>query len=324
MNEFDIIAKYFAPLSKHNPGALGLKDDAAIITPHPFYQMAITKDVITENVHFLPGDKPADIARKLVRVNLSDLAAMGATPLYYFLACIFPRTISEAWIKEFSAALATENKEFQITLMGGDTTTQDGPFTFSLTAIGEVPEGMVLRRSGAKASDNIYVSGTIGDAALGLKVLEGKLPGLAKEHQDYLVQRYHIPTPRLTLGKGLRLYAHSAIDISDGLIQDAGHIASGSLVKMAINDASIPLSPAAKAALKLDPSLRKLIVSGGDDYELLFTIPKKRTTAIEALGNSLNLPLTHIGTVKRGKGVTLLSADEEPIELEVAGYDHFR
>lgn len=323
MSEFDIIATYFAPLTKNNPGALGLKDDAAVITPHPFYQLVLTKDAITENVHFFAGDNPQDIARKLLRVNLSDLAAMGATPLYYLLACVFPKTVTEEWIKQFASGLALDNKEFQMTLMGGDTVSQTGPLTLSVTAIGEVPEGMVLLRSGAKVGDILYVSGTIGDAALGLKILKGELVGLSKEHQEYLVQRYYLPQPRISLGKGLRLNAHSAMDISDGLAQDVGHLSSASHVKMMINSAEIPLSEAAKAALALDPALQSVILSGGDDYELLFTAPKNKKHAIELLATTLQLPLTAIGHVKRGKGLVILTENQQPLELEHSGYNHF-
>jgi thiamine-monophosphate kinase len=324
MNEFNIIEKYFAPLAKNNPGALGLSDDAAIITPHPFYQLIVTKDAITENVHFFSDDAPGDIARKLLRVNLSDLASMGATPLYYFLACIFPRNVTEQWIKQFAEGLAADNKAFQISLMGGDTTTQDGPLSLSLTAIGEIPEGMALRRAGAKAGDTLYVSGTIGDAALGLRVLKGELTALSSVHKAYLVSRYHTPQPRIMVGKGLRLSAHSVIDISDGLVQDAQHMAESSRVRIIINQADIPLSSAAKAALALDPSLHSVILSGGDDYELLFSASKNSKTSLKSLAASLDLPITAIGSVKRGKGVAVLAANNEPLELEISGYDHFR
>jgi len=304
MNEFALIRKYFAPLAEAFPGSLNLSDDAAILDIPEGSQLVITKDAISEKVHFLPGTDPALIAKKLLRTNLSDLASMGATPLCYFLAVALPKPISEDFIARFAEGLAEDQKQFSIHLAGGDTITSATP-VFSLTAHGLIPKGKALRRSGAKAGDGIYVTGTLGDAALGLlDAREGK--------KNALTERYHLPQPRVNQGVELRNVASSCIDISDGLLQDAGHVAKASNVAMDIHLEQLPLSQEAREKIAAQPELLPLIYSGGDDYELLFTLPEDATPPF---------PATLIGRVGKGEGVRLLEHGKE-IPVQRLGYSH--
>lgn len=258
MNEFKIIKKYLSPLAKNADGAFALTDDAAILKTPKNYEAVITKDAIVAGVHFVGDELAEKIAQKLLRVNLSDLAAMGATPHSYFLALMLPKTTSENWIKSFAKGLADVQKEFGITLMGGDTTSSP-TLAFSVTAIGLIKSGKALKRNGAKIGDDIFVSGTIGDSALGLHAVKNKIKN------TYLINRYLIPEPRIKLGQELHEIASSCMDISDGLIQDLSHITSASGVGAVVNWQDIPLS---QAAQKLLPSIKnkyQIIAAGGDD-----------------------------------------------------------
>src|SRR5215467_10312150 len=238
--EFDLIARYFRPLAAGREGALGLPDD--------------------------PADR---IARKMLRSNLSDLAAMGAKPLAYFMTCCFPRPLEESWLAGFAAGLAEDQREFGIALMGGDVTATPGPLTLSVTALGTVTPGRELRRSTARAGDLVAVSGSIGDAALGLAVVRGRIP--REESLSPLVSRYHLPQPRLALGKRLAGLATACMDVSDGLVGDLGHICEASGLGAAIDAPRVPLSEPARAILAREPRWLKTVLTGGDDYELLFT-----------------------------------------------------
>ena len=315
LNEFEIIKKYLSPLAKNADGALSLIDDAAILKTPKNYDAVITKDAIVAGVHFV-GDEPAEkIAQKILRVNLSDLAAMGAIPHAYFLALMLPKTINENWIKSFAKGLAETQKEFGITLMGGDTTSSP-TLAFSVTAIGLVKSGKALKRSGAKIGDDIFVSGTIGDSALGLYVIKNKLKN------SHLINRYLIPQPHIELGQELHGIASSCMDISDGLIQDLSHITSASGVGAVVNWQDIPLSQAAK---KLLPSIKnkyQTIAAGGDDYELLFTANPKFSVKLQKISEKLSLPITKIGKITSSKQVLLLDNEIE-VNLSVKGYNHF-
>ncbi|MGH6900683.1 MAG: thiamine-phosphate kinase, partial [Geminicoccaceae bacterium] len=240
--EFAFIARRLRPLATAE-GALGLADDAALLDPAPGRQLVLAKDAMVAGVHFLGDDPPAQIARKLLRVNLSDLAAMGAAPLGYLLALARSKEIADVWLGEFCAGLAADNAEFAIPLLGGDTVATPGPLTLSLTALGEVPKGAALLRGGARPGDDIWVSGTLGDAALGLEALQGKLD-VTGEARAYLIERYRLPRPRLALGQALRGTASAAIDISDGLIADLGHVLEVSEVGAELHADALPLSPA--------------------------------------------------------------------------------
>jgi len=223
--EFDLIARYFAPLAAGAPGALGLLDDAALVDVSPGHRLVVTVDAVVAGVHFLADDPPDLIARKALRVNLSDLAAMGARPLGYFLAAAFADQ-DEPWLAAFAAGLAEDQASFGVALMGGDTVATPGPLTLAITAIGEVRSGRELRRSAAKAGDLIFVTGTLGDGALGLAALRGALPALSGAQRDFLARRYHLPEPRIDFGRALTEegLALCGMDISDGLGADLGHI----------------------------------------------------------------------------------------------------
>ena len=313
--EFAFIARRLRPLATA-PGALGLVDDAALLDPRPGMQLVLTKDAMVAGVHFLEGDPPDQIARKLLRVNLSDLAAMGAAPLGYLLALARPRQIEDAWLASFCEGLAADNAEFDISVLGGDTVSTPGPLTLSLTAIGEVPKGKALLRSGASPGDDIWVSGSLGDAALGLAVLQGELE-VAEPLRSHLIDRYRLPRPRLTLGEALRGLAHAAIDISDGLLADLGHIVEISAVGAEIRIDLLPLSSPEPAGAQ-DAAL-----SGGDDYELLFTAAPSRRDAIEGLAARLDLPITRIGQMRTAPGIRVLDAAGAEVHPDRTGWQHF-
>jgi thiamine-monophosphate kinase len=315
--EFEFIARRLRPLATAR-GALDLTDDAALLDPTPGRQLVLAKDAMVAGVHFLPADPPGQIAQKLLRVNLSDLAAMGAAPLGYLLALARSREITDDWLADFCAGLAADNRAFGIALLGGDTVSTPGPLTLSLTAVGEVPNGAALLRSGAKPGDQIWVSGTLGDAALGLKALRGELEAAA-DARAYLSDRYRLPQPRLALGQALRGVASAAIDISDGLVADLGHILEASAAGAELRADRLPLSAAAHDL----PGARDAALAGGDDYELLFTVPPKRRAEIGALARRLDLPLSRIGEIQAGSNISILDAAGEEIELTDRGWQHF-
>jgi thiamine-monophosphate kinase len=314
LGEFGRIARFFAPLAAGFPGALGLTDDAALVDPGAGHQLVVTTDALVADVHFRKEDPPDLIARKALRVNLSDLAAMGAEPVCYTLATVLPPAIDERWLADFVRGLALDQAEFGITLAGGDSVRTPGPLTLSVTAMGRVETGRALRRSGAKPGDSVYVSGTIGDGALGLAVLSGTLDDDA---DGTLSGRYLLPRPRLALGRALRGRASAALDISDGLVADLGHIAETSGVHIAVDADRVPLSPAARRAVDADPRLMETILTGGDDYELAFTAPDLLP---ETLGG---VAVTRIGRVEAGTDVTVLDRVGRPVTLGARGYRHF-
>ncbi|MGH6905213.1 MAG: thiamine-phosphate kinase [Geminicoccaceae bacterium] len=315
--EFEFIARHLRPLATAE-GALGLTDDAALLDPTPGRQLVLAKDAMVGGVHFLPDDPPAQTARKLLRVNLSDLAAMGAAPLGYLLALARPSAIADAWLAEFCAGLAADNAEFGIALLGGDTVSTPGPLTLSLTALGEVPKGAALLRRGAGPGDDVWVSGSLGDAALGLQVLQGRL-GAPAAARAFLIDRYRLPCPRLGLGQALRGIASAAIDISDGLVGDLGHILEVSGVGAKLRADVLPLSPAARDL----PGARDAALAGGDDYELLFTARPGRQADIEALSRKLDLALTRIGRIRAEPGLDILDEAGRMLQVPKAGWQHF-
>ncbi len=306
--EFARIGRYFRPLA--GPGSLDLTDDAAVFVPPPGRELVVAADAMVEGVHFLPGTAPDLVARKLLRVNLSDLAAMGAAPLGYLLTVSVPRSAGEAWFERFSAGLAADQAEFGITLLGGDTTETPGPITLSLTIIGHVTPGQALRRSGARAGDELWVTGTIGDGVLGLEAARGKLP----DPDGSLVGRYNLPSPRL----GLPLWglATAAMDVSDGLVQDVGHVCRESGVAAVIEAERVPLSAAAQAA---GPAWWEAAITGGDDYELVLAVPPGRDTAMRDIGTRV----TRIGRFTSGNGVQMVDARGDSIALSRRGWSHF-
>lgn len=323
--EFDLIARYFAPLARGCAGAEGLADDAAFIDVDPAVELVVTADALVAGVHFRPEDPPGLVARKALRVNLSDLAAKGALPLGYLLTIALPSQLDAAWVEAFCAGLAADQAEFGIVLMGGDTTSTPGPLTLSITAFGTVPRGRALKRRTARAGDAVVVSGTIGDAALGLLALGGELTTLSAAQRDTLVDRYHLPRPRTALGSLLAQsgMVHAAIDVSDGLVADLGHICETSGLGAELEAARVPLSGAARAALAAAPALRRTILGGGDDYEILFTAPPGQVATLGERAAGLGLELTAIGRMTAGSAVRVTDEAGREIALESPGFRHF-
>jgi thiamine-monophosphate kinase len=321
LGEFERIRRFFAPLA--GPGGLGLLDDAALVDCAAGYRLVVTADAIVAGVHYLPDDPPELIARKLLRVNLSDLAAMGARPRHYVLTTALPTELSPEWLRRFAQGLGEDQHRFGIDLLGGDSVGTTGPAVLSLTAIGEVAAGKEIRRSGAESSDLVWVSGTIGDAFLGLGLLRGDHPQLPPEHRDYLIRRFRIPDPRTVLGPLLSGIAHAMIDVSDGLLADLGHICKTSQVSARVELGSLPLSSAAQAIVEGDPAIRTRLAAAGDDYELLFAAPVDATEAIVEVSSRLDVPVTPIGKMEPGSGVRLVDAHGRVIPTEETGYRHF-
>jgi thiamine-monophosphate kinase len=321
LGEFERIRRYFAPLA--GPGGLGLVDDAALLDCTPGWRLVITADAIVAEVHYLPDDPPDLVARKLLRVNLSDLAAMGARPLHYVLTTALPPELGREWLARFAEGLAEDQRRYGIALLGGDSVGTRGPAVLSLTAIGEVEAGHEIRRGGAQPGDLVWVSGTIGDAFLGLDMLRGAYPDLAAEHRDYLVRRFRLPEPRTELGPRLCGIARAMIDVSDGLLADLGHVCETSGVSGVVELDALPLSPAARAIVEGDPGIRTRLAAAGDDYELLFAAPAEAAKTIATSSLRLGVPITRIGRIDVGAGVRLLNADGHQIPLEVTGYRHF-
>lgn len=321
--EFELIARHFAPLAAGQPFAYGLTDDVAWLRPAADRDLVLTADAMVAGVHFLPDDAADLVARKLLRINLSDLAAKGARPLGYLITTAWPRGIEEAWIAGFAAGLAADQQEFDIALLGGDTVATDGPMHLSLTAIGEVPRGRHLRRGGAHPGDLVFVSGTIGDGALGLLAAKGSLAGLPAAELAYLAERYRLPRPRLALGAVLLEHATASMDVSDGLVADLGHICEVSCVAAELRAAAVPLSPAARRAIGGVPALLQQALSGGDDYELLFTVPPAAKDRLVEQASATTVAVTEIGRIAAGQGVRVFGADGQPLAFARPGYRHF-
>jgi thiamine-monophosphate kinase len=315
LGEFELIARFFAPLAGR--GALGLRDDAALFDVSPGYQLVVTTDTVVAGVHFRADDPPELIARKALRVNLSDLAAKGARPLGFLQALTLHDGVDDAWLERYAAGLAEDVAAFGVPLSGGDTTAGPGPLTITITALGEVPKDGALLRSGAKAGDVVYVSGTIGDGALGLAALAGRL-GLPPDEARELADRYHLPRPRLALGQALRGIASAALDVSDGLLADLGHMASASAVDITVERDAVPLSAAARRAVQADARLWEKILTGGDDYEIAFAAPAGRGVDVERIGISV----TPIGRVTAGEGRVTVTAAGLPFQISGTGYRH--
>lgn len=332
-NEFDLIARYFAPLAAGEPGALGLTDDAAILSIESDRRVVVTTDTLVSGVHFLPSDPPGSVAAKLLGVNLSDLAAMGARPLAYTVSIALPATwtgdVLHHWLEAFASGLSAMQSEMGVNLIGGDTVATPGPICLTVTALGSVREGAELRRSGAQPGDRIYVSGTIGDAALGLSVLGGGLPDLTDEQRGLLIERYRTPKPRVALGRKLVGVAHAAADVSDGLVADLGHICDASLLSATLQAAQVPLSTTGRAAVSADPDRLVSMLTGGDDYELVFTASPESANAIKAISRDLGLQLTEIGRMEAstigGKRlpVRVVGSDGREMDSARGGYRHF-
>lgn len=322
LSEFALISGLFAPLAT-GAEALGLTDDGAVIPPRQGQDMVVTTDALVAGVHFRPQDSAATAAARSLNTNLSDLAAMGADAFCYSLALALPGDWTVDWATEFTDRLGELQRQFGVFLLGGDTVGTPGPLTIGITAMGFVPSGQALRRNGAASGDIIWVSGTIGDAALGLALLSEEMSCEDKESRSYLISRFETPTPRLDLGRSLRGLAHSAIDISDGLLADLAHITDSSSAGADINLDRIPLSPAAQTIARDNPAILLSVLSGGDDYELLFTAPDAQTREILTRADSSKTPVTDIGRVTDSNVVRVLDSTKSPIEVGNTGFQHF-
>lgn len=297
MREREIITQYFAPLTEGEPGSFSLMDDAAVLNVPQEKQLVVTTDSVIEAVHVLPDATPEQYAMKLVRRNMSDLAAMGATPWRYLLNLRVPRGTERDWFVRFHQALEREQERFAMTLVGGDTTIGGDGVHLTLTALGLV-DGPPLLRSGATVGDTVYVSGSIGDAALGLAMLQADI-----DAKGPWVERYHMPQPRLTLGNALRGVASAVLDCSDGLLKDAARIAEASGTGLELTLPSIPVSEPTRQLLDAAPNhearsaIWQTILTGGDDYELIFTAPAAAETSLQEMARFLGVPVTAIGVV---------------------------
>lgn len=307
--EFELIAHLFAPLTQGAASAKNLRDDAAFLKVSPGCELVVTIDTVIAGVHFRHDDSPDLIARKALRVNLSDLAAKGAKPVGFLQALSLNDGISDAYLEKYARGLAADIAEFQCPLLGGDTTSGQGPLTVSVTAFGEVEAGKGVLRSGAKPGDILFVTGTIGDGALGLACLMGSLL-----KSDALIRRYQLPQPRV--GLPLSGLASAGLDISDGLVADVGHLCAASGVGAVIERTKIPLSSDARAAVERDKMWWEKILTGGDDYEIAFTVPATRAA------DAKRLNATAIGTITAGSGVQVVDESGKAISFGVTGYRH--
>jgi len=310
--EFGLIARYFRPLA--GPGSLDLLDDAALLDPPPGRQLVFTADAMVAGVHFLPDDPADTIGAKLLRVNLSDLAAMGAVPLAYLMTVSAPRDTTGAWFAAFAEGLARDQARFGVTLLGGDTTATPGPMTLTLTAIGHVAPGGALRRTGAVLGDEVWVTGTIGDGALGLLALQGQVA----DADGWLAGRYRLPQPRL--GLALHGVVSACMDVSDGLIQDLGHLCRAAGLGAIIQAGLVPRSAAALAA---GEEWLATCLTGGDDYELLMAVPPQRAARLKAAASAQDCRVTRIGHFEAGSNIRVLDASDAPMTLDRPGWSHF-
>ena len=314
--EFDLIAKHF---TRATPGAvLGVGDDCALLAPTPGMQLAVSSDMLLEGRHFSPQDSPAGIGHKSLAVNLSDLAAMGAAPRWATLSIALPEE-NDVWLTAFARGFFRMADMFGIELVGGDTTR--GALTISITVMGEVPPGQALRRDGAQAGDDVWVSGTIGSAAVALAYRQGRL-FMEQIDAAKVLPALYLPTPRVQLGIALRGIATGAIDISDGLLGDLGHILERSHVGATLEFAALPTLPAVQAYLH-ESVARDCVLAGGDDYELCFTAPAGKRDAVEAAAQSAGVMVTRIGRLTAESGLTVIGVDGEPLPFDHTGYDHF-
>ncbi len=327
LGEIALIAEYLAPLATH-PGAFGLKDDAALLSGLPPGGLVVTTDALVAGVHFFADDDPGDAAYKAIAVNVSDLAAKGAKPLAYTLALALADAPSEDWAARLAAGLSRAQAAFGIALVGGDTVTAKGAWWMSVTAFGEAPARGLVPRGGAKPGDLLYLSGTLGDAALGLALRLGKAEfaaNLSAEDRDFLLSRYLYPEPRLGLSAALASYASAAMDVSDGLALDLSRLCAASGVTAEVCAASVPLSAAARAAVAAWPAALEAVLSGGDDYEILAATPAASAAAFEAEAEKAGVRVAKIGVARAGSGAPVFtSAGGSTLALSVKGFEHFQ
>jgi thiamine-monophosphate kinase len=320
-----LIARYFRPLATA-PGAFGLEDDAAIITPPPGCDLVLTTDGVIAGVHYFPDDPPDSVGRKALRMNLSDLAAKGAKPIGFLMSIALPAKIDEAWLAGFAAGLGDDAKHYACPLLGGDTDHTPGPLSVSITAVGAVPHGAMVRRATAKAGDSVVVTGTIGDAALGVLLRRDPTLGerwrLSDTLSAFLTDRYLLPQPRNVLAEAVLHYASAAMDVSDGLAGDLAKLCRASSVGAEVDVARVSLSDAARNALLAKPALIETILTGGDDYEILLTIAPDKLGAFHAAAEKAGVAVTEIGRATAGQGARFMR-DGKALSFARPSYSHF-
>jgi thiamine-monophosphate kinase len=320
-----LIARYFRPLAKH-PGAFGLIDDAAVIAPPPGCDVVLTTDGVISGVHVFPDDLPENIGRKALRMNLSDLAAKGATPIGFLLSLALPSTIDEAWLAAFAAGLGEDAERYDCPLLGGDTDRTPGPASVSIAAFGTVPHGKMVRRSTAKPGDLIIVSGTIGDAALGVLLRRdqnlAKRWRLSEAMSSHLKQRYLLPEPRNALAAAVLQNAAAAMDVSDGLAGDLAKLCRASGVAAEIDVARVPFSDAVGTAIAAEPAASETALTGGDDYEIVLTLAPEKFPLVRAAAKAVGVRVTEIGLVTAGEGARFVH-DGKMLTFARPSYSHF-
>jgi len=317
-----LIARFFKPLAT-DPGALGLSDDAAFLTPPQGFDLVLKTDAIVGGVHFFSEDPAHLVASKALRVNLSDLAAKGARPLGFLLSLALPKTIAEPWLEEFAQGLRGDAALFGCPLFGGDTDRTSGPIVISVAMFGAVPAGTMVRRTGAKAADRIFVTGTIGDAALGVTIRKGKEWKLSEPQRQHLLSRYLLPQPRSVLAEAVRTHASAAMDISDGFVGDFAKLCRVSGVAADIDVARVPLSDAAKAVIAADRGMLDSVLTGGDDYEIVCTVPPAKVGSFKDAAKVANVAVSEIGEIKTGEGARFLAADGRLLTFKHPSFTHF-
>jgi len=321
-----LIARYFRPLARH-PGALGLVDDAAILSPPEGHDVVLTTDGVIAGVHFFATDPADAVAAKALRINLSDLAAKGAEPAGFLLSLALPQDFGEDWLAGFARGLGADADRYKCPLLGGDTDRIPGPAVISITAIGFVPHGKMVKRSGARVGDVVVVTGTIGDSALGVRLR--RTPTLAAQWAlddaagDHLTRRYLLPEPRNAAALAVRAHASAAIDISDGLAGDLAKLCRASGVAAEISVSSLPLSDAARRAVAADASLIETALTGGDDYEILCTMPPEDVASFRAVAEAAAVQAAEIGLIVRGEGARFLDASGAALTFSRGSYSHF-
>jgi thiamine-monophosphate kinase len=322
-----LIARYFRPIATHS-GAFGLADDAAAIAPPEGCDLVLTTDGIISGVHFFPEDPPETVARKALRINLSDLAAKGAAPLGFLMSIALPWDLPPDWLEGFARALAEDAESYRCLLLGGDTDRSPGGVTVHIAAFGTVPHGTMVRRAGARPGDRIVVTGTIGDAALGLLLRTDAAAaerwGLDAAMRQHLLDRYLVPQPRNAVAEALRQGASAAIDVSDGLAGDLAKLCRASSVGIDVAVESVPLSAAARRAVEAEPALIETILTGGDDFEIIAAVAPDRLEDLRAVARSVSLDVTEIGTVvAQPRGTRFLATDGRALAFKRPSYSHF-
>lgn len=324
-SEDELIETFFAPLA--GPGGLGLRDDAALLSTPSGQDLVLTTDVLVAGVHFFPDDPAALVARKALRVNLSDLAGKGAVPSGFLLGLVLPECWTTDWLAAFAEGLGQDSSTYACPLLGGDTSGTSGPLTISITAIGHVPTGGMVPRGGVAEGDLIYVSGTIGDAALGLALRKGGAAwaeASTPAQKAFLEERYLLPQPRLVLAEALRRFAHAAMDVSDGLAGDLQKMLRLTGMTAEVVVADVPLSAAAREVLAGEPSLAGTVLCGGDDYEILCALPPDQGGAFEAAAQAVGVSVQAIGTALPGEEPpTFVAADGTHVSLTRPSFRHF-